>query len=174
MIKRARRSERLVDKREVGYGPVERVIHDPWLWLEIARHDFETFYSLSFMTRSVLVYGDVGECVFRKARRLVVIGFFKLFKPTFCLQGSAYSVSTRPVHHLNADFENPFGPTAFHMCDYQRRIVRDGYVFENINDVWHKVKVHDFRARFVKCSDEESMRLNEWCVKYRDNPYADF
>lgn len=53
-VKRPRRSERIQDKREREWNAAERVIHDPYLWLEIAKLDYGIFVALGKITRANL------------------------------------------------------------------------------------------------------------------------
>lgn len=159
------------------WNAAERVFHDKYLWMEVAKWDLGVYRALSKITRA-----DQSDTL--AYRRQLVTGMLKLYVHPFecpfplvvgtaCSNGGiCYTAGTAVSSGRLAGQQgaNPFGPVYYHLCPQTAemlfssglRLYRTGYT-------WSAFYRHDVIVNF-----EKNDKIDEMLTVYRDNPFADF
>lgn len=151
-----RRSERLIELRERNLTPAQRVIHDKYLWMEIAQWDVGVFMALCKITRA----DQSDTLAYRKAlvRRLMTVRSLPC-----SFRGAAYQVCY--------GYYNFFGPVMLHNCSMSSRIVFHCGVFERCWERWYRVSSPGLGL--VVLPKDVADYLDFAIEFYKDNPFGD-
>jgi len=148
-----RRSERLIELRERSLTPAQRVIHDKYLWMEIAQWDVAVFMALCKITRA----DQSDTLAYRKAlvRRLMTVQSL-----TCWFDGVAYQV---------CNGYNCFGPIMLHKCASCYTISFHYGKFQRVSPgVWRTV------SRFWMELPKDVADYLDFAIEfYKDNPFGD-
>lgn len=156
-----RRSERLIELRERNLTPEQRVIHDKYLWMEIAQWDVGVFMALCKITRA----DQSDTLAYRKAlvRRLMTVQSLPC-----SFRGAAYQVCAQRY--------NFFGPVMLHNCSMSNHIVFHCGMFERL---WHGIYKGKWKASvpyrgwLVELPKDVVDYLDFAIEFYKDNPLGD-
>lgn len=152
-----RRSERLIELRARNLTPAQRVIHDKYLWMEIAQWDVVVFMALCKITRA----DQSDTLAYRKAlvRRLMTVQSLPC-----SFRGAAYQVCYGSY--------NFFGPVMLHNCSMSSRIVFHCGVFERL---WHGI----YNGKWTMSLSHHALPKDvvdylDFAIEfYKDNPFGD-
>lgn len=150
------------------WNVAERVFHDKYLWMEVAKWDLDVYRALSKITRA-----DQSDTL--AYRKQLVMGMlrvyigYEMFDCPFIYagicnnDGICYAAGTGVC-------DNPFGPVHYHLCHETASMTFSGGVKMIRNKdytwtVWYK--------GHCTC-DEPNKNIDKMLTVYRDNPFGNF
>lgn len=167
------------------WNVAERVFHDKYLWMEVAKWDLDVYRALSKITRA-----DQSDTL--AYRKQLVMGMLKVYIgpeqprcPFLMPAGSALTICsnhgicyiagtgvnyTTPPYTIAVIMSNPFGPVHYHLCNATAqmtfssgvRMIRESdYTWS----VWHQNS---------PTYTGQNKNIDEMLTVYRDNPFANF
>lgn len=163
------------------WNVAERVFHDKYLWMEVAKWDLDVYRALSKITRA-----DQSDTL--AYRKQLVMGMLKVYMNdeqwrcrfiitsmgsiTACSNGGiCYAAGTGVRDGIMA---NPFGPVHYHLCSQtQTMIFSSGVKMLRELDYTWSVWYGDFRT-FKASNKGRNDKIDEMLTVYRDNPFANF
>lgn len=167
------------------WNVAERVFHDKYLWMEVAKWDLDVYRALSKITRA-----DQSDTL--AYRKQLVMGMLKVYigrdpvyrfpfiipvnsAVTDCLNDGICYIAGTGVNYttpytIAVIMSNPFGPVHYHLCHQTAQMTfSSGVRMIRYTDytwgVWHQNSL---------TYTGQNKNIDEMLTVYRDNPFANF